>query len=85
MPARAIEEIEARLVACVAGILDRPAESIDAAAPLHTLGIDSLNLIALLVAIERDFGVNLMESELSRVDFETLQRLARSVHAELGE
>ncbi len=78
-----VQEIESRLTTSVAEMLGRPAADIDAATPLHTLGIDSLHLIELLVSIERTWGLNLIESDLSRVDFASLRSLAAGVHQEL--
>ena len=73
------EEIEAVLAKEVAVILGVDAGTIDAAAPLHTLGIDSLSFVEILVFIEKSFKVKLMESGLTRQDFQTIRSLAECI------
>jgi acyl carrier protein len=66
-------EIEV-LLAC------RPA-SVTAQSTLQSLGMDSLKLVSLLIAIEKHCGVNLMKSGLKRQDLATVGSLAAAVHA----
>ncbi len=53
---------------------------ISSGAPLAELGFDSMSLVELLVAIERHFGVKLMEHGISPEDLKSLETLARRVH-----
>lgn len=52
---------------------------ITADVPLHDIGVDSLSFVELLVRIEKVFSVNLMESGLTREDFQTVQALGASI------
>jgi len=73
MSAKEIEEI---LVTEVTSILSMDRDGVSADAPLHTLGMDSMAFVELLVAIERNFNLKLMESNLTKEDFQTISSLA---------
>jgi len=49
--------------------------------PLASLGVDSLKLVSLLLAIEQKFGVNLMKIGMKPQDMQTVRTLAAAVHA----
>ncbi len=77
------QEIENTLIAEVAAILARDASSIRPDTPLHTLGVDSMSFVEILVFIEKKFGLALIESGLTREDFETIRALASSISKRL--
>jgi acyl carrier protein len=78
-----VQEIETTLIGEIAAILARQPASIRADAPLHTLGVDSMSFVELLVFIEKKFGLALIESGLAREDFETVRALAASISKRL--
>lgn len=51
----------------------------DARKPLPELGVDSLGLVELFVAVETRFGVKLMELGLARADLETIDAMAAAI------
>jgi len=69
-------QIEAKLTRQIASILSVEVKDIKPEAPLHTLGVDSLSFVELLVFIEKEFQINLMESGLRAEDFKTIRSLA---------
>jgi len=80
---KSIGDIEACLVREVAVILGEEPAAIAADRPLAELGIDSLSFVELLVTIEKNFGLKLMESGLTKEDFRTLRSLAKRIVAGL--
>ena len=44
--------------------------------PFQSLGMNSLGFVELLVVIEKRFNLKLMETDLSRDDFQTIRSLA---------
>ncbi len=48
-------------------------------ASLAALGFDSMSFVELLVAVERHFGVKLMETGMSQEDLQNLETLARRI------
>ncbi len=73
------KDIEEILIGGVAAILSRGTSEIAPEAPLHTLGIDSLGFVELLVFIEKKFNLKLIESGLSREDFKSVRSLAACI------
>lgn len=71
--------IERILIKEVATILGIDAEEINVQSNLAELGLDSLSFVELLVLIEKQFGINLMESGLSKEDFESINFLASRI------
>ena len=69
-------DIEETLIQEVAVILAVDSSTISSSAPLHTLGIDSFGFVELLVFIEKTFNLKLIESGLTKVDFQTIHLLA---------
>ncbi len=63
----------------IAIILNADAASLGADAPLHTLGVDSMSFVELLVFIEKRFKLKLMESSLKKEDFRTVRALAARI------
>ena len=73
------EQIQTELARKIARILNIEPSSIDAEAPLHTLGLDSMRMVEIIVFIENEYGVDLMGSGLKREDVASVAALARSV------
>jgi acyl carrier protein len=71
-----VKEIEETLICEVATILSMDPSMIKPDAPLPTLKIDSLSFVELLVAIERIFSLKLIETGLTREDFQSIHSLA---------
>lgn len=72
-------EVEQRLVREIASILNVEPATIDPAAALSELGLDSMSFIELLVFIEKAFSLRLIETELSQSDFRTIGALASRI------
>jgi acyl carrier protein len=79
MSQMSLKEIEDLLIREVATILSIDPASVAADAPLHTLGMSSMAFVELLVAIEQTFGLTLMETDLTKDDFQAIGSLARRV------
>jgi acyl carrier protein len=71
-----VASIEERLIEEVAIILGVDAAAVDPERPLPKLGMDSMGFVELLVVIEKAFNLRLIESGLTREDFETIRALA---------
>lgn len=74
-----LDNTKARLKKELETILNRTLSAGETTRPLHELGVDSMSLVELLVAIEREFGVRLMEAKLAAEDLRTLQGLAAAI------
>ena len=79
MGARSLDEVQAELLAELETILVTELSPEDAQRPLHELGVDSLSLVELFIAIENRFGVKLMELGLTREDVKTVSAMATAV------
>jgi len=73
------KEIEIKLIRQVAAILSLDSQKIKPEVPLHTLGVDSLSFVELLVFIEKEFKIKLMDSGLQAEDFKTIHSLSRRI------
>jgi acyl carrier protein len=51
--------------------------------PFHELGIDSLGFVEILVFIEKTFKLQLIASDLTKKDFETIHSLASFISRKL--
>lgn len=71
-----IQEIEQQLIQGIASITNQEAAAITPDKPFHELGVDSLGFIEILVFIEKTFKLQLIASDLTRKDFETIHALA---------
>jgi acyl carrier protein len=78
------EAIEQKLRDEIAMVLARDSAAIEPDAPLHTLGMDSMSFVEILVFIEKTFNLKLIESGLTREDFQTVRALARRIGKELA-
>ncbi len=71
-----LQDIENRLIQEVATIVSGDPTSLAVDMPLQELGIGSLEFVELLVFIENTYQVRLIESNLTRKDFETIRSLS---------
>jgi acyl carrier protein len=71
--------VEQRLIREVATILCKDPAAIRSDVSLPSLGVDSLGFVELLVMIEKVFSLRLIESGLTREDFETIHALATRI------
>ena len=76
MPEPSLKEIEEILVTEAASILAVDPAVVGADAPFQSLGMNSLGFVELLVVIEKTFNLKLMETNLSKDDFQTIRSLA---------
>ena len=76
------KQVEEKLICQIAAILSVDSKKIKPEVPLHTLGVDSLSFVELLVFIEKEFSIKLMESGLRFEDFKTIHSLARRISKE---
>ena len=78
-----VAEIENILIQGIASINDREASQIDPEKPFHDMGIDSLGFVEILVLIEKSFNLQLIASDLTKEDFESIHRLAMFISRNL--
>jgi acyl carrier protein len=71
-----IQEIENKLIEGIASITNQDASAIPPEKPFPELGIDSLGFVEILVFIEKTFKLQLIASDLTKKDFETVRSLA---------
>ncbi len=74
-----VNQIEEKLICRLSSILAIDSAAVKPDLPLHTLGVDSLSFVELLVFIEREFKVKLMESGMTTDDFRTIRSLAKCI------
>jgi acyl carrier protein len=79
----AVQDIEGTLLEGIASILSADKASLAADQPFHELGIDSLGFVEILVFIEKTFKLQLIQSDLTKKDFETVRSLASFIHKNL--
>lgn len=75
-----MKDTEKTLIHELAAILSADPAAIEPDVPLHDIGLDSMGLVELLVMIEKTFNLNLMESGLSKEDFQTVRSLASYIN-----
>lgn len=51
----------------------------------NDLGLDSLDLVTLLVSIEDEFEIELDESDMNPFDFETVQNVIKIIEKYVGD
>lgn len=71
-----VQEIEHKLTDLVASLTNRDPAAIGPDTPFQELGIDSLGFVEILVFIEKTFKLQLIASDLTKKDFETIHTLA---------
>jgi len=74
-----VQEVEQKLVQEIAIILCSEPAAIKLDAPLPSLGLDSMGFVEILVFVEKTFGIRLIESGLTRDDFQTIHALASRI------
>ncbi|MDF7823376.1 acyl carrier protein [Pontiellaceae bacterium B12227] len=74
-----MDKTESELKGRIAEILSVNAEELKHDVPLHTMGLDSMRMVELLVFIETKYGIDLMASDMQREDIASITALARSV------
>ena len=79
MPEPSLKEIEEILVTEAASVLAVDPAVVGVDAPFQSLGMSSLGFVELLVVIEKTFDLKLMETDLSRDDFQTIRSLASRI------
>ena len=75
-----VQEIENTLIKGIASISNQDASAVAPDKPFHELGIDSLGFVEILVFIEKTFKLQLIQSDLTQKDFETVRSLASFIH-----
>jgi acyl carrier protein len=75
-----LKQTEDKLIRQIAAILPLDSKKISPEASLHSLGVDSLSFVELLVFIEKEFSIKLMESGLTGEDFKTISSLAKRIN-----
>ena len=78
-----VKDIEQILIRGIASITSKDESSIVPDLPLHQLGIDSMGFVEILVYIEKTFKLQLIESDLTKKDFETIHSLASFISKQL--
>ncbi|PKL52628.1 MAG: hypothetical protein CVV37_00060 [Nitrospira bacterium HGW-Nitrospira-1] len=77
------KEVEEKLIDGVSEILSIDRYSVDVDMPFKELGLDSLGFVEMLVFIEKTFNLNMVETDLTKKDFETLNSLAAFITSKL--
>lgn len=77
-----VKEIESSLIRGISSLTNQPESSVAPDKPLHELGIDSLGFVEILVFIEKNFDLQLISSDLTKKDFETIGNLAAFISRE---
>jgi acyl carrier protein len=76
-----VDSIERELCGEIQTLRSLAAGTVTPDSTLASLGIDSLKLVSLLLAIEQKFGVNLMKKGLKPEDMKSVRSLAAAVRA----
>ena len=77
------QEVEQNLVQGISSITNKDASLIIPDKPFHELGIDSLGFVEILVFIEKKFKLQLIATDLTRKDFETIRSLSSFISKKL--
>ncbi len=78
-----VRDIEQKLIEGISLITNRAQSDIAVNKPFHELGIDSLGFVEILVYIEKTFHLQLIASDLTKKDFETVHTLASFISRKL--
>ena len=76
--------IENELINEISIILGVKAAQVKNDVPFHSLGMDSMSFVELLVFIEKRFKLNLIASGLNKQDFENIKSLAHKIFKNSG-
>lgn len=77
-------DVEETLKGEIATILSVTEEEIGTEIPLAALGMDSIRFVETIIMIEREFGVQLMETGLTPEDVKDVASLASTIRANRG-
>ena len=77
------QEIEKKLIQGISSITNKDVSTVEPDKPFHDLGIDSLGFVEILVFIEKTFKLQLIATDLTRKDFETIRSLASFISRKL--
>ena len=77
------QEIENILIQGISSIKNLVPNKITPDKPFHDMGIDSLGFVEILVFIEKNFKLELIASDLTKQDFETVHSLASFISRNL--
>jgi acyl carrier protein len=72
-------EVEQKLIQEIATVLAVDPATVRPDVPLAKLGMDSMSFVEILVFVEKAFGLKLIESGLTRQDFETVRAMAARI------
>lgn len=78
-----VQDIEQKLVEGISSITNKDKAAIAADKPFHELGIDSLGFVEILVFIEKTFKLQLIASDLTKKDFESIHTLSSYINGKL--
>ena len=78
-----IDAIEQRLCGEIQSLMSLKAGRVTADTSLQSLGMDSLRLVSLLIAIEKIYGISLMKTGLKREALQSVRTLAAAIHCGL--
>jgi acyl carrier protein len=78
-----VQDIEKKLIHGISSITNKDVSAVDPDKPFHDLGIDSLGFVEILVYIEKTFKLQLIATDLTRKDFETVHSLALFISRKL--
>jgi acyl carrier protein len=78
-----VQEIENILIQGISSIKNMEASEIAPERSFHEMGIDSLGFVEILVFIEKTFKLELIASDLTKQDFETVHSLASFISRNL--
>ena len=73
------QQIEEKLAGQLAALLGLEPSAVQGGAQLQALGMDSMKFVELFIFIEKEFGVELISTDMQRSDLETPQALAASI------
>ena len=74
-----LQTIEDRLCTEIQVLLALEPGGIHPETTLQSLGMDSLRLVSLLIAVEKTFGINLMKAGLKREALRSVRSLAAAI------
>ena len=74
--AMTVQDIEKQLIQGISSITNKDASMVAPDKPFHDLGIDSMGFVEILVYVEKTFKLQLITTDLTRKDFETIHSLA---------
>ena len=77
------EEIERKLIEGISAITNKKTSDITVDEAFHDLGIDSMGFVEILVYIEKTFKLQLIASDLTKKDFESIRSLAAHINRKL--